>query len=364
MEKEYTDWVWSDGSHPSIVIWDALNEQKSDFIGNRLIPGLLKLDPTRIWDAGYMTANDMKVQMQESHPYKGAFGWWENDKSVEQTRNTYIFGNLPKTDTSRKSNIPTLVNEYGWLWQTRDGKESGIRVHGNFLPNQVTPFTDDYEYYEPGGEVLYKDRDIYDFYLGKGAGAEERYRFQTYMTALETEALRASKRYCGILSFAYLANNRGYTGDWFMNDVADLKPSQALLVQYHTSKLFAVFIDQKDHRYNRKKDFFEPGTGQIINLFASNESGLSKSGKIAVKLVDANGKAIPVKTIPVDVAPYSYKIVPVTVSMPKKTGGYAILTELTDLSEKETAMKQVSIRYVRVGNVENPAYYNYTYKMP
>ena len=26
MDKEYTDWIWQDGSHPSIVIWDAMNE--------------------------------------------------------------------------------------------------------------------------------------------------------------------------------------------------------------------------------------------------------------------------------------------------------------------------------------------------
>lgn len=43
--KEYTDWVWSDGSHPSIVIWDAMNEFKDSFVGNELIPELKKLDP-------------------------------------------------------------------------------------------------------------------------------------------------------------------------------------------------------------------------------------------------------------------------------------------------------------------------------
>ena len=50
--------------------------------------------------------------------------------------------------------------------------------------------------------------------------------------------------------------------------------------------------------------------------------------------------------------------------MPEKTGGYAFLTELTDLSGKETDMKQVSIRYIRIGKIDNPAYFNYTYKMP
>ena len=42
IRKEYTDWVWSDGSHPSIVIWDAINENWDNYIGGTLIPELKK----------------------------------------------------------------------------------------------------------------------------------------------------------------------------------------------------------------------------------------------------------------------------------------------------------------------------------
>lgn len=65
VRKEYTDWIWSDGNHPSIVIWDAINENWDDYIGNHLIPELKKLDPTRIWDAGYMTADELENGMDE-----------------------------------------------------------------------------------------------------------------------------------------------------------------------------------------------------------------------------------------------------------------------------------------------------------
>ncbi|MDR3057174.1 MAG: glycoside hydrolase family 2, partial [Prevotella sp.] len=54
--QEFTSWVWNDGNHPSIVIWDAINENWDDYIGNVLVPELQELDPTRIWDTGYMTA--------------------------------------------------------------------------------------------------------------------------------------------------------------------------------------------------------------------------------------------------------------------------------------------------------------------
>lgn len=289
IEKEYTDWVWSDGSHPSIAIWDALNEQKSDFIGNRLIPELLKLDPTRIWDAGYMTANDMKIQMEEDHPYRLGFGWWDTDKSIKESRESFTFGTFPPVSKKKSSNVPRLVNEYGWIWQTRDGTESAIRVYGNFLPDQETPYTDNYEYFEPGGGALYKDRDIFEFFLGRKATAQERFQFQAYYLAIEAEALRASKAYAGILSFAYLTNNRGYTGDWWLGDVADLKPSQTLMMQYNTSKLFGVYINHEDQRYNKNRGYYDPATVRNIELFAAYESGEARSGRVAPKCVDARG---------------------------------------------------------------------------
>ena len=72
IRKEYTDWVWTDGNHPCIAIWDAINENTDMFIGNTLIPELKKLDPTRIWDAGYMREGLMKTdEMDEPHPYEG-----------------------------------------------------------------------------------------------------------------------------------------------------------------------------------------------------------------------------------------------------------------------------------------------------
>ncbi len=364
IENEYTDWVWSDGSHPSIGIWDALNEQKSDFIGNRLIPELLKLDPTRIWDAGYMTEKDMKVQIQDSHAYIMGFGWWTTDAEIKRDREAYHFGKITPTRQHRLRPYPVLVNEYGWLWMTRDGKESGIRVNGEFLPGQITPSTDDYEYYEPGGSVLYHNRDIIQYYLGKGASAEERFRFQAYLLGIQSEQLRAAKAYAGILSFAYLANNRGYTGDWFMDNVADLKPSPALAMQYNIAKRFAVFIDYEDQRYNKQKNFEQPGSTKSIPLFATNESGDKKTGKVTVTLTDSKGKTVFSKTENVTLDAFGSATIPVSVKFPSKTGGYLLKTELSDSSDSPTVQKQVSIRYLQVGNEGSPEFYNYVFKMP
>ena len=94
VRAEYTHWIWADGNHPSIVIWDAINENWDDYIGNTLIPELKELDPTRIWDAGYMTDEQMKGgrdEMDEPHPYEGRVPWKENLEEVEMD---YPMGDL------------------------------------------------------------------------------------------------------------------------------------------------------------------------------------------------------------------------------------------------------------------------------
>ncbi len=90
------------------------------------------------------------------------------------------------------------MNEYGWIWLWRDGTPSKLTV------------------------------DVYDKYLGKNVTVEERRFFQAYWLQLETEWLRSNRNIAGVLAFCYLTNNYGYTGDWFIGDIKDLKPSPVL----------------------------------------------------------------------------------------------------------------------------------------
>ncbi|HHH49455.1 MAG TPA: glycoside hydrolase family 2, partial [Saprospiraceae bacterium] len=125
-KKEYTDWIWQDGNHPSIIIWDALNEQKQEYIGRKLIPELRKLDPTRIWDLGYMKAEAAeKLAVNEIHWYPLAHGWWVNDAWYAKHIPAFRFGEVTKKYAGiaqfNEATSPIIVNEFGWLWQSRDG---------------------------------------------------------------------------------------------------------------------------------------------------------------------------------------------------------------------------------------------------
>jgi len=137
VKKEYTNWVWSDGNHPSIVIWDAINENWDAYIGNTLIPELQQLDPTRTWDAGYMTSSHMGMdEMDEPHPYEGLKPW---NKVEDFEKDPYPLGDLDYRNqaniASIESGVAQLVNEYGWIWLWRDGRPAKLTTRINAKPN-------------------------------------------------------------------------------------------------------------------------------------------------------------------------------------------------------------------------------------
>ncbi len=363
--KEYTDWIWSDGNHPSIVIWDALNEQKQPFIGKVLIPALRKTDPTRLWDAGWMDASELKEKdITEFHWYPLGFGWWTPDSYVERTRDNFRFGplfekyaNIEKIYTP---GTPVIVNEFGWLWQNRDGKHSGIRTRGEFVPGDPALRKKNYEYYEMNGRQLYHNRDVYDHYLGKDATAQERWDFQAYLLAIEIEIIRSTRMAAGIASFAYLSNDHGYTGDWFRGDIAGLSPTPPLLMQYHAMREMAVFIDAEDGRYLKDPAWYRPGTTQVIDLLAVNDGPRNGQGEVTLSLIDDHGKKVFAVTQEVKVAPFWQEHIPVMIRWPEKKGGYMLLSEM----KRGDDPPQISRRYIRVGNVRHPSFPVFKYPIP
>ena len=172
IKKEYTDWVWADGSHPSIAIWDAINENWDDYIGNTLIPELKKLDPTRIWDAGFMTSTSMQNDdMDEPHPYEGVSFFTQPGEIYPLGNLNYKPGIIKEIEESSSAQ---LVNEYGWVWLWRNGTPSKLTL------------------------------EVYENYLGKNSTVAGKRNFQAYWLQLETEWLRSNRNIAGVLAFCYL----------------------------------------------------------------------------------------------------------------------------------------------------------------
>ncbi|MFN8255316.1 MAG: glycoside hydrolase family 2 TIM barrel-domain containing protein [Bacteroidales bacterium] len=318
IRKEYTDWVWSDGNHPSIAIWDAINENWDDYIGNQLIPELKKLDPTRIWDAGYMSGDQMTMdEMDEPHPYQGFLPW---DKQEDFEKNPYPLGNLDfKPEIMRNAEISgaaQLVNEYGWIWLWRNGAPSKLTVN------------------------------IYKYYLGENSTAQQNRELQAYWSQLETEWLRSNTNVAGVLAFCYLANNYGYTGDWFTDNIKDLKPGPTMLWFRHCFAPAAVFINLTDERYTKHVLPHTPGTELVFNLAGINNLDKVETGSIQLSIYDENGIVVQNQKFDVHLAPLTRTNIPVNLKLPEKAGGYLMVSAF--LPEGATA-PIISRRYIKIG---------------
>jgi beta-galactosidase len=325
IRKEYTDWVWSDGNHPSIAIWDAINENTDNYIGNNLIPELKKLDPTRIWDAGYMREGLMKSdEMDEPHPYMGRM----TGKEDGSEKNFYPLGNLDYKPQPLKmimeASVPQLVNEYGWRWLWRNG-----------LPSKLT--VNDYKYY-----------------LGSNSTPEQNREFQAYDMQLETEWLRSEPDIAGVLAFCYLANNYGYTGDWFMDNIKDLKPIPTLNWFRHAFAPTAVFINLTDERYVKQEVPCKTGETLAFKLAKINDTDKEVRGEVTLKILDSSGKTTLKRSIHVTFSAFDRSSIPVEMSLPRKAGGYLLVAEfLADGSVNHI----ISRRYIKVGVVSEYKYF-------
>ncbi|MEI8114968.1 MAG: glycoside hydrolase family 2 TIM barrel-domain containing protein [Bacteroidia bacterium] len=324
IRKEYTDWVWSDGNHPSIAIWDAINENTDDYIGNTLIPELKKLDPTRVWDAGYMSGENMALdEMDEPHPYQGPWG----QKISEFEKNPYPLGNLDfKPDRIKEiqeAGSAQLVNEYGWIWLWRNG-----------IPSKLTV-------------------DVYNYYLGKNSTPEQNWELQAYWMQLETEWLRSETSIAGVLAFCYLANNYGYTGDWFAGNIKDLKPTLTLDWFQHAFAPAATFINLTDERYTKYIKPHQPGSNLLFNLAGINNQNATAKGNVKLKLIGQNGKISLEQDFPVSLNSFLRTDIPVSIYLPTEAGGYVLVAEFTP----ENGKPVISRRFLKVGQSENYRYY-------
>lgn len=327
IRKEYTDWVWSDANHPSIVIWDAINENRDRYIGNELIPELMKLDPTRIWDAGYMTGSDMAIdEMDEPHPYEGP-----RTKSDLTTfeKNPYPLGDLNYKNKSVKASVESsavqLVNEYGWIWLWRNGSPSKLTVN------------------------------VYKYYLGENSTPEQNRELQAYWLQLETEWLRSKHIYAGILAFTHLTNNYGYTGDWYIDDIKDLTPGPTLSWFKHAFAPAAVFINLADERYMKHIEPHKPGSSLLFTLNTINDLHENENGKLKISLLDDKGESIWNEEKNISLLPNEDKSIPVSMTLPEVAGGYVLVTEFG--GENNPVKKQISRRFIKVGELEEYKYY-------
>jgi len=243
----------------------------------------------------------------------------------------YPLGNLhyypERFQKMLESSSPQLVNEYGWMWLWRDGSPSKLMQHS--LP----------------------------FYLGEYSTTEQRRFFQAYWEQLQTEWLRTERSLAGVLSFCYLTNNYGYTGDWFLNDVRNLEAGPTLDWFRHAFSPAAVFVDLTDERFTRHLPPRTPGDPLHFNLVGVNDYADPITGRVELSLYDEEGQKINKGSYEISIPPYWKSYLPVEITLPEKPGGYLLLAAFLPQSRPSDG-PVLSRRYIKVGNQESYAYFD------
>jgi hypothetical protein len=242
------------------------------------------------------------------------------NKQEEFEKNPYPLGNLDfKPEIIRNlenSSAAQLVNEYGWNWLWRNGTPSKLTVN------------------------------LYKYYLGEKSTAQQNRELQAYWLQLETEWLRSNTNVAGVLAFCYLANNYGYTGDWFIDNIKDLKPGPTMLWFRHCFAPVAVFINLTDERYTKHVIPHPPGTELVFNLAGINNLDKIEPGSIQLSLYDENGKVVHNQKFDIQLSPLTRTNIPVSLKLPEKTGGYLLTSAFLPEGAKAPI---ISRRYIKIG---------------
>lgn len=185
--REYQEWVRDNWNHPSVVIWDATNETVADVFGDEIIPAVRPLDlSNRPWENSWNVPEGPDDPM-ESHPY--LFATFGQPPSFQMTDLERMNGAEPAPVSGFGTGHARILNEYGWLWLTRDGTPTAV------------------------------SKPAYDKLLGPNATGAETLELNAYLLAGLTEFWRAHRNFAGVLHFVYLSSNYPgvYTADHFQD---------------------------------------------------------------------------------------------------------------------------------------------------
>ncbi len=255
---EYTAWMRERWNHPSVVIWDAQNESRTTETGKAL-QAVRSLDLShRPWENGWAEPQSLE-DCVESHPYLFISAW--QDKEPFRLKEMPNVSGKPRLQPAlQKLTVPIIVNEYGWLWLTREG--------------EVTSLT---------GKV-------YESLLGPDSSIDQRrHLYARYLAAL-TEFWRSHREAAGVLHFCGLGYSRpgdkprpegGATSDHFLNlEDLDFEP------------YFEKYVRDAFSPVGLMLDFWEEelplGARKEVKIHVINDLYRDWEGKVELRLKKGN----------------------------------------------------------------------------
>ncbi|MFO0930349.1 MAG: glycoside hydrolase family 2 TIM barrel-domain containing protein [Gemmataceae bacterium] len=318
---EYQEWMRERWNHPCVVIWDGQNESQIAASGEA-IRAVRHLDLSgRPWENGWAEPQ-ADTDCVESHPYF-FIRTWNKQKPFRLSELGTHSGKPYLMPAQGKRRVPILINEYDWLWLTRDG--------------QPTCLTDK----------------VYESLLGPHSTVDARRRAHARGVAALTEFWRCHREAAGVLHFCGLGYSRpgdkprpegGATSD----DFIDL---EKLTFEPH-------FFDHVRAAFNPvglMLDFWAEevpaGSEQAMKVFVINDLYVDWRGPVRLR-VERDGKRLGEKTQDILVKGLGREIAVFKFPMPTEAGDYTLVAELTD--GKGRTIRSLRDVKVRTAKAESP----------
>jgi hypothetical protein len=271
--KEFTRWLEDNWNHPSIIIWDPLNESSDPVVQDVVVPKMKQLDPSRPWES---------VDFLEEHPYIYSLGPVMNGEKFGFTRGLREIEESPG---------PKMLNEFLWWWLDKENN-----------PTLLTA-------------------DVVERWLGRGWTKDGLIRHQSFLAAEIIELFRRM-RVDAIQPFVYLSNNAGPTGHWFLGDIARLVPKPLLGTLKNAFAPFGVSVEMWDRH-------FAAGETRNVRLFVFNDDPVEREGRLRYGIVRDRDAWVHEVREDVSVGPSGCSIVPVQLKFPDDPGPYELVAELS-----------------------------------
>jgi beta-galactosidase len=270
--REFTRWLGDNWNHPSIVIWDALNECTDRTVEKAIIPRMKALDPSRPWEP---------VDFREDHPYIYSLGPVLHERKMGFSRSLADIAG---------SRTPAVVNEFLWWWLDREG--------------QPALLTDE----------------VVERWLGREYTQQDLVRHQAYL-ATELVELFRRLNVAAIQPFVYLSNNAGPTAHWFSGPIAELKPKPILAALKNAFAPFGLSIELWDRH-------FFTGEQRTFPLYIFNDVSSRRAGKVTYGVCDSRGEWVNVQQVDVSAEASRTSIHVMEISFPARPGNFTVRAEL------------------------------------
>ncbi len=305
---QYTDWIRERWNHPCVVIWDAQNESNTPETGKAL-QQVRHLDlSNRPWENGWAEPQ-AATDCVESHPYL-FIRQWSGREPFRMSELATTSGVPRLNQAQQKIPVPIIINEYAWLWLTRDGNP--------------TCLTDK----------------IYENLLGPNSTVDQRrHLYARYLAAL-TEFWRAHRECAGVLHFCGLGYSRpgdiprpegGATSDHWLD-----------LEQLKFEPLFEQYVRDAFSPVGLMLDFWAEelpaGSAQETKVYVINDTYQDWQGDVRLLLQQGGDQKL-LESQPAKVGPLGRSILTFKFTAPAAPGDYTLIAELQTGGEEVRSLR-------------------------